>query len=60
MFTCVCIYIGKKLLACRTAADGFSSIVEKVGGEQEKIRARYVCSGRVAFTAVHVQAIQVN
>ena len=28
-------------MACRTAADGFSDIVGKVGGEQEKIRARF-------------------
>ena len=29
-------------MACHTAADGFSNIVDKVGGEQEKIRARSV------------------
>ena len=32
---------GKKLIACRTAVDGFSDIVGTVGGEQEKARARY-------------------
>ena len=42
MWVCVVCNIGKKLMACRTAADGFSSIVDKVGGEQEKIRARSV------------------
>ena len=42
MCVCVCVYAGKKLVACRTAADGFSDIVEKVGGEQEKTRARFV------------------
>ena len=34
-------------MACRTAADGFSDIVGKVGGEQEKARARFDCN---AFT----------
>ena len=32
---------GKILMACCTAVDGFSDIVGKVGGEQEKARARY-------------------
>ena len=31
-------------MACRTAADGFSDIVGKVGGEQEKARARFECN----------------
>ena len=29
-------------MACRSALDRFSSIVETVGGEQEKIRSKYV------------------
>jgi hypothetical protein len=33
---------GKRLVACCSAVDSFSSIVETVGGEQEKTRAKYV------------------
>ena len=35
-------FAGKRLVACRSAVDSFSSIVETVGGEQEKTRAEYV------------------
>ena len=41
-------------MACRTAADGFSDIVGKVGGEQEKARARFDCNAFTNFQFNHV------
>ena len=36
------LYIaGKKLVVCHSAVDSLSSIVETVGGDKEKARARY-------------------
>ena len=35
------ISVGKHLMACRSAVDGFRSIVNTIGGEQEKARAKY-------------------
>jgi len=54
------VFTGKALIACKTAVQNFTSILETEGGPEEKRRGRLVATLNVKCAFLQVWSISLN